>query len=196
MEEKQQLQINESSLTRVMTHVKNRNVAILTANRGEYPASENANRNKRLEADMRDRGYGFIKVKGRYIEGYGSDNENPVDEDSYIMVGKVGDDSDELLNHAKELGTKYDQESILHKPHDSDFAYLHGTKESGWPGVGNAENAGKFYPEKKGEFQSVLRGGRVFSFQNIDESLTKDKYLKSIKFLSPVSFSRRKETEI
>jgi hypothetical protein len=60
---------------------------------------------------MRKAGYGFIE--GRRF-----------DEKSLLVVGKKGEDGGALLGHLKHLGEKYGQESILHKPHNSEKASL------------------------------------------------------------------------
>jgi hypothetical protein len=41
---------------------------------------------------------------------------------SLLVVGKSGDDGGALVGHLKHLGKKYGQDSILHKPHNSEKA--------------------------------------------------------------------------
>lgn len=186
-------QINESSLARVYAHTKNRNVGIISADRGENTAEENQAKNQQLQQDLRERGYGFVKIRGRYIENYKTDQENPVDENSILVVGDVGDDGGKLLGHLKELGAKYNQDSILHKSHDSEDAKLHGTKEGGWPGLGKEESVGEFHPARAGEFHTVMKGGRTFAFESTGQ-LPKVR-VEFLQYLLPKSFSRRQETE-
>ncbi len=173
---------NESSLSRVHAHTQGRNIGMITAHRGEFTASENKSRNKSLEKDIRKAGHGFIRVKGRYIENHGTPQARPVDEHSYLVVGKKGKDGGALKGFLKKHGEKYGQDSVLHKAHDSNDAHLHGTKEGGYPGKGKKESVGTFHPNRAGEFHTAMRGHRTFAFEEVN-------------FTSPVTFSSRQETE-
>ena len=151
---------NESSLSRVHAHTQGRNIGMITAHRGENSKEENEKRNGELEKKIRGAGYGFVKVKGRYIENHGTENARPVDEHSYLVVGNHGDDKGHLLHFLKKQGEHYGQDSILHKAHD----------------------VGKFHPNRAGEFHTVMKGSRNFSFE-------------SIRFVNSKSFFLREETD-
>ena len=175
--------LNEASLSRVMQHTRERNIGMITAFRSENTKQENIKLNKQLEADIRKIGYGVIRVKGRYIENYGSDSATPVDENSYLVVGDKGDDKGKLLQHLHMLGKKYKQDSVLHKSHADEKATLHGTREGGWPGLGKTHETGTWHPDRAGEFHTLMRGGKKkFAFE-------------SFQYMSPPSFSARHETE-
>lgn len=177
-----QVILNEASLSRVHAHTQGRNIGMITAHRGENTPEENNKRNAELETSIRKAGYGFVKVKGRYIENHGTPEAKPVDEKSYLVVGKEGDDKGHLLSFLKKHGQKYGQDSVLHKPHDSEDAHLHGTREGGYPGMGKKESVGKWHPNRTPEFHTAMRGNRTFAFE-------------SIQYVNPVSFFSRKETE-
>lgn len=178
--------INEASLSRVESHTQDRNIGMITAHRGgnveQDDRERNNKNNKRLAADIRSEGLGFIKVKGRYIEGHGTTEATPVDEHSFLVVGKKGNDKGHLLDFLKRHGEKYGQDSILHKSHDSTDAVLHGTNETGYPGKGKTQEVGEFHPNRAGEFHSMLKGNRSFAFE-------------SVEFLRPFSFSVRGDSE-
>ena len=53
----------------------------------------------------------------------------PVDEHSYLVIGKKGKDGGALKGFLKKHGEKYGQDSVLHKSHDSNEAHLHGAKK-------------------------------------------------------------------
>jgi len=186
MDQVNQTGLNESSLSRVFTHTQGRNIGMMTAHRGEHTAEENKQRNHELEGDIRKHGFGFTHVKGRYIENHGTPQARAVDEHSYLIHGKKGDDKGELKNFLTKHGEKYGQDSVLHKAHDSEHAHLIGTREGGFPGKGNTHDVGQWHPNRTGEFHSVMTGrhgkGRTFTFE-------------SIQFLTPVSFSSREEAE-
>lgn len=173
--------MNEASLSRVHTHTQGRNIGMITAHRGENTTEENNKNNAELESHIRKAGYGFVKVKGRYIENHGTDKAKAVDEKSYLVVGKKGDDKGQLLSFLKKHGQKHGQDSILHKAHDSEEAHLHGTREGGYPGMGEKASVGKWHPNRAPEFHTAMKGNRTFAFE-------------SFEFLRPVSFSNRQES--
>ena len=172
------------SLSRVLRHTEGRNIGMITGNRNENTTKENTANNSKLESDLRSAGYGFIKVKGRFIENYNTPKAKAVDENSYLVIGKKGDDKGALLHTLKNLGSKFKQDNILHKPHDEPEAKLHGTKEGGFPGVGETHNLGVFHPNRVGEFHTKMKGPRTFAFESV----------QSFKFVNPVTFFNRVET--
>jgi hypothetical protein len=121
---------------------------------------------------VRKAGYGFIDVKGRYVENYGKPNARDVHEKLLLVVGKREDDKGQLLGHLKHLGSKYNQDSILHKPHISEKASLHGTNDTGYPGKDKHIEVGSWHPNRAGEFHSLMKNrkpiavGEQFHFLN------------------------------
>ena len=170
----------ESSLSRVYSHTKDRNIGMITAHRGENSTEENNERNAELARHIRNAGYGYIKVKGRYVENHGTPQARNVDEDSFLVIGKKGDDKDNLKTFLLKHGEKYNQDSILHKNYNETTAKLYGTKEGSWPGKGKEHNAGEWHPSRAGEFHSVMKGSKTFTFE-------------SFIFLNSISFFSRKE---
>ena len=90
---------------------------MILASRDDLTSEENRQRHAALKSEVRNAGYGFIE--GRHV-----------DDKSLLVVGKKGEDGGALLGHLKHLGKKYGQDSILHKPHNSDKASLHETNET------------------------------------------------------------------
>lgn len=173
--------LNEASMSRVHAHTQGRNIGMITAHRGEHTAEENNARNAALKADIRKHGYGYIKVKGRYIENHGTEDARPVDEHSFLVVGKKGHDGGALKKFLTDHGKKYGQDSILHKAHDEEDAHLYGTREGGFPGMDKKHTVGKWHPNRAGEFHSVMKN-KTFAFE-------------SLQFLNDKGFFIRKDTE-
>jgi len=122
-------------------------------------------------------------VKGRYVENKGTPQERPVDEHSYLIMGKKGDDKGALKHFMIHHGEKYGQDSVLHKAHNEPHAFLHGTREGGFPGKGQSHNVGTWHPNKVGEFHSVMKGHKdkhTFAFE-------------SVQFLTQKGFFEREE---
>jgi hypothetical protein len=154
----------ESSFARVQQHTQNRSIGMILASRSNLTSEENRQRHTALKSDVRKAGYGFIDIKGRYVENYGKANALNVDQHSLLVVGKIGDDKGHLLGHLKHLATKYNQDSILHKPHKSEKAWLHGTNETGYPGKGKAVEVGSWHPNRTAEFNSMMKNEKRFAF--------------------------------
>ena len=176
--------INEASLGRVKQHTDNTNIAMITAHRNEHSAAENKQRNSDLENHLRKNGFGFTKVKGRYIENHGTKDAKSVDENSYLVTHK---DGKHLENHIKALGKKFGQDSVLIKHKDEPEAHLHGTREGGYPGLGKKQAVGKWHPNRAGEFHTAMKG-KTFAF---GESVCEEFH-----FVTQVSFSSRVEHDV
>ena len=163
--------LNEASLIRLYQHTVERNIGIITAYRGRYPTSENKRRNSVLQADIRAAGFGFYRVEGHYIEGYGSDVSKDVKEQCFLVIGDKGNDDGKLKGLMKKWGAKYNQDSIFYKSFD-EKAVLIGTQskdEDGnpveFPGLGKEVSVGVYKPMKMGQFYSKMKG-KPFVFES------------------------------
>lgn len=155
--------LTETSLARIHKHSMDRNIGMISAFRKAYGLKENLERTKQLEAKIRANNLAFIKLKGRYIEGYGTKGQkDPSDEVSLLVIGSNSDDGGFLKGLMKKLGREFNQDSILFKPYDDEKAVLIGTNEANefgeptWPGLNNVVSIGKFHPMKAGEFHTVM----------------------------------------
>lgn len=174
--EKKDLQINESSLSRVWRHSENHDIAIITANRSvnvnclklrdnetegqEFTEKENHERNKDLQALLLNKGYGITKVKGNYIENFETPQEVVVSENSYMVVN-FKDDADFFQNIIK-YAKYFCQDAVLLKRKGED-AILYGTNNAEFPGLDNEINLGKFKGGEKSEFMTTVNN-RPFQF--------------------------------
>jgi hypothetical protein len=156
-------QLNEAGLSRIHQHTKESPIGVITAFRGENSLQKNKALNQKLKGDIRAAGYGFVKLIGRYVEGYGSEDETPVDEISFLVIGNKGQ-SGNLKGFLKKMGVKYRQDSVLFKNEENDLAVLIGTG-SGYPAKGTQKKLGKFHPQRMGEFYSKMRG-QTFTFES------------------------------
>lgn len=150
--------IKEDDFSVIKHHVKNSHIGTLSAQKGNLSPDENARRHKFLSDDLKKLGLHHFAIKGRSVEG-----DKHVDEDSYFVHG-----GESLLGHLKNLGQKYNQESILHKGPNEHIAKLHGTNP-GFPGEGKTMALGAFYPNMKGDTHSITKNGKSFTFANPEE---------------------------
>ena len=107
-------------------------------------------------------------IDGVYIENYGSANEKPVKEKSFIVFDhkKTG----KLKADLKRLGLRYDQDSITFNSVSDGNYYLIGTskRDDSYPGFGKEIKLGKPMFGKSGEFHSSVKG-RPFVFEETED---------------------------
>lgn len=158
----------EASLTRLKDHIDNHDVGTITAFRGDKPKAENKENNRQLLAWLRDKGYSVTKIKGSFIENFGTKNERVVSEDSFVVVDIK--DTKKLKDDLKKLGEHFDQDSVLFKPKDGQAALV-GTshRDDAYPNYGQEEGLGNIsYGAATGQFFSRING-RKFAFESIDD---------------------------
>src|SRR5208283_851487 len=143
---------------------KNRSIGIISASRGHLTDLENRYRSEDLRVNLESRGHHVIPAEGGYIENYGSPQAKDVRERAFIVMHpETGNDRGKVFDSLTKLGKKYDQDSVLYKPYNSDVANLHGTNETGYPGMDKREPVGTL-KMKKSQFFTKLSDGRHFSF--------------------------------
>lgn len=206
MQSFKQFVLYESNLGRVFQHSQKNNMSTITAFKSpEWHGLDKHNpddqlkalvlnraRNKSLKSDIEQAGFGYIPVKGRYVENYGSEKATPVDEESFILTSKP-EEGNKLLDFSKQMGEKYHQDSILHKFHNEPDATLHGTKPDATEDelqYGKTWTVGDYHPNKAGMFHTILKNKKTFEFSSPDlnESVGNSNFEL---IFPPLSFSSR-----
>jgi hypothetical protein len=163
MERQKPYKLDEASLARAYQHVVEKKVSswgMMTAYRYANSKKQNINANKKLEADLRTKGYGYFKVEGHWQECQDA-NLNYVDcpkdklqdsiEVSLFVPGLKKDD-------AKSLCKKYEQDAVIYGGEDTKGdAHLIFKN-------GSEDNIGKFQPGKISQAYSKIKGGKTFVF--------------------------------
>ena len=154
---KEEYDLSETSLTRVMSKSKKGGMAIMSAQRGDKSKAENKARSKQLEKDVRGAGLpGPTKVAGRYTENPGTSQEKKVGEKSHVITpGKKG--KRKFKKAIEKLGKKYDQDSVLIQRKKGGEATLKGTSKTSWPGKGKNVKIGSMKPGRTGEFDTKVK---------------------------------------
>ena len=104
-------------------------------------------------------GYGTKHVKGTYIEDYMKDNAVEVKEDSFFVTNLK--DDPQFFANMEMLSQKFCQDSVLLIPQGGEGAYLKGTNNSGYPGLGAEEIVGSFSAGEEAEFMTRVTGRPV-----------------------------------
>jgi len=160
--------ITESSLSRLHEKMQERSVGIISAFRDYHTLNENKKRSRDLYSDLmrEDRTLSVTKVKGGYVENYGTPDAAPVQEESYFVASSIeGDDKGYLDRILQKLGRKYDQDSVALSPFGDDKWVLLGTNRAKFPGFGKRLPIGKFRGGQIGEFFTKVRN-RPFVFES------------------------------
>ena len=164
----------ESSLSRIYAQAKDHESGTISAFRyargcgeGEtYSKKENLDRNAVLKAKLLKLGYGVTRIKGTYIENYGTKDAVEVSEESFFVFDK--NDKGTLKNDLVKLGKEFEQDSVTFSKPTGEY-YLIGTNKcpNSYPGHGKEIKLGKPIFGKDGEFHSKING-RPFVFESID----------------------------
>lgn len=178
--------LNETSLSRLNSFTDKYQVAFVTAFkspawiRDEYETDKrstprevlaiNRDRNSELLRDIKGLGYNSFKVDGRYENKERKARTADLDDkssytDKEESFGIINPDSSEkgkgvFLQNVKDLGNKYNQESILvvdAQTKQGTFYYL---DSSGTPGT--EEDAGKVHFGKDSPFKSLVNGRPMY----------------------------------
>lgn len=168
--------ITESSLSRLHSHIKNHDCAIISAFRNKMencvdrPTSDevislknNKERNRGLKSALLLFGYSVTNVKGSYIENYLQDNKIEVLKDSYFVVNTNNDSKFE--KNLTTLGILFCQDSVMFIKDSGKYVYLKGTNKSDYPGFGDIDVKGKISFGKEGEFMTKI-GNRPFVIED------------------------------
>lgn len=163
MERRKPYKLDEASLARAYQHVVEKKVSswgMLTAYRYANNKKQNQDANKKLEKDLRTKGYGFFKVEGHWQECQDSNlnyTDCPKDklqdsiEVSLFVPGMKKED-------AKSLCKKYEQDAVIYGGEDTKgdahLIFKNGTED----------NIGKFQPGKVEQAYSKFKGGKTFVF--------------------------------
>ena len=168
--------LDESSLSRIWSHLQNYDIAILTAFRDEnvdcvnynkfekdhkFTKSENKSRNKKTTPICWST---VSNVDGSYIEKYGEVGAKEVKENSFFAVNIKNTSSFE--KKIIKLGQLYCQDAVLIKPKGKK-AFLYGTNSAKYPGLNKRVTVGNFKAGVKSMFLSRIKN-RPFIFDHWD----------------------------
>lgn len=128
-------QIKESNLNRILSHTKDKDIAVITAFRTDpelgLSKTRNRERNKKLESKLIGAGYsGFTKVVGYWNETPEDKNSVPSAEESYFVLNlgnrTYEDFVKDMIDFAKDVeGGTLDQQGIIVWNHEEQKAYLY-----------------------------------------------------------------------
>jgi hypothetical protein len=162
-----EIQLHELNLGRIYQHSKDSNIGMITAFRGEFDLDTNEKRNRELMAAIRSNGFGFVPVTGFYVENPGLDDEQKVQEKSFLVISNKKDGG-KLKHFLFRMGVKFNQDSVLYKDSSDDKAILMGTASGRWPGKNVEVVAGKFAAQKIGQFYTRMRNHKTFVFESVE----------------------------
>ena len=164
--------LNETSLSRIWRHMQEHDSGTITAFRdrrdcgeGEkFTHNENLKRNKTLLAKLQSKGYSVTRVKGSYIENYGSPDAKEVGETVFLVVDIK--DKVTLKKDLMKFGESFEQDSILFVAKGGKSGVLVGTNKcpNGYPGYHKENKLKNPVFGEKGTFFTRV-SGRPFTLK-------------------------------
>ena len=156
--------VNEASLGRIYQHIKDdKPFAAMTAFRKSSSKKENLQNNKVLKSLVKSADFGFVEVIGSYPEPQDDGEVVVVKENSIFIFGKRSDDEEVLKKLVKQLGKKYEQDSVLFKYSSGKVVLMY------MNGRSDAVLDGKFHPNKIGDYMSRMKNGKTFTIESMKE---------------------------
>ena len=120
---------------------------------------------------------------GAYIENYlDPEKQVEVKEDSLFVVNL--NDDPEFFENMDKLAQMFCQDSVLMIPQGGQDAYLLGTNNSEWPGLGNKEMVGKFRTGEEAEFMTKIKNRPITfneSLQTFSDLPKNSKWIVSLR---------------
>jgi hypothetical protein len=168
--------LNESSLSRLWDETQKHSCGTISAFRGDRIYQENDLNHKKLVAYLLSKGYSFTKIDGTYIENFGSNDEEDINERSLFVCNHnvEGGDGGELEEDLFKMGEYFNQDSVLIIPLGGEGAYLFRTskRDNAYPSYGQKEIVGNGrYGKVAGQFLSKIQG-RSFAYEHIEKPQT------------------------
>lgn len=101
-----------ANINRVIYHVENSDIALISAFRSDSSKKQNLENNKKLALDIHNIGLSYIKVTGSYKE---ENNSEFITEDSFIVIHRPesNEAQDEFFEEMLGLCRKYNQDAVL-----------------------------------------------------------------------------------
>lgn len=176
--------LNESSVNRMLSWLKDCDCAFISAFRSElkdirdkdatylgpdndweegkrFTHEENRQKNKLMVAELLQLGYGVTKVKGVYPEGMTDESS----EESYLVVNR--NDDENFLDNLLRISEYYNQDSIYYKEKGKTKGNLIGTNNCGWPEYHQKGEDSEMKTDTASNYMSRL-GNKAFSFVGKD----------------------------
>lgn len=159
--------INESSLYRLHSKMQLHDTGVITASKSKYTYKENKQRNLKLLAQLISMRYRVTRVRGGYVENFGTSEAIKVGENSFFV--EDWKDAGRLERDLRKLGEEWEQDSILFIPKGATKTKLWGTtqKQDIKPSYGQSDTKETLKLGKANEFYTSIRN-RPFVFESIE----------------------------
>jgi hypothetical protein len=169
--------IDESSLSRLYSKMKEYNCGTITAFRDardcgkgtKYTKKENLARNKSLLAKLMTKHYGVTRVKGYYIENYNTPYAIEVGKTVFLVMDLH--DTGNLRRDLLRLGEEFKQDSILFVPKSGKQGTLIGAGKcpESYPGFHKTDSLKNPIFGEKGEFYTRVNGRPFVLEESVEE---------------------------
>lgn len=202
--------LNESSISRLISKMDNQTCVILSAFRSKFgcggkedanvPYSINMQNHRELKSLILQFGYDFTEVDGKYIENYGS-VDAIINGEKSLFVTTPNKNKNILIDMFK-LAQLYKQDSIAYIPYqtetdinrDGNVSFLVGTSDcpTAYPGLYNVKlNDKRIYGRQGYEFYTNInkKSMTFIKSKKYDKHIILSEYLKDKYFTEDLPFN-------
>lgn len=177
--------INEINLSRLYQHTQNATIGIISAERAEADKTTNNNNTAKLERLIRSAGFGYVRIKGNFIENYGTPEARKVSENSFLVISSK-DDNGKLKGFLKKTAATIShppQDSVLYKDANEKAILIGTSPTNSYPSVGKELTIGDWKPNKLGQFYSSMRRHKSFTFESLHYPQAYPSLLMTLKYM-------------
>ena len=155
--------LEEASLGRFLQHRDNKDpMLFLSGDRAENTKSNNRANQSKIKKLIKDKGFGYNRVKGGYIEN----GTTAVDAESSFVIYGDTEREQELLDFGMEVGKKFKQDAILFVDSEGKAKFIQTTATDEAP-IGKETLLGKVTMLNIRDFYTKI-GKKKFKFDSIE----------------------------
>jgi hypothetical protein len=158
--------IRPGSLEVINGMIAGRGAAFVSLWQGGSTAPDTANVHQGFYAES-GRRFGQINVEVAFRQSTGLFQTQRLVERSYLLRGRVGFDSGNLIGFLRQFGSVYGQRFVIYKPYNDRCGYLIGTMDGIVPKEKQSICIGEFKAERFASFFALLRGGSNIEVEKI-----------------------------
>lgn len=181
------IKIFESSINRILSHTKDKDIAMITAFRTDpkigRSLTENRIENKKLESDLNLLGYkGYIKVVGYWNETPEVQDATPVAEETFLVLNVGNSSFDDFVEDMVGLAAKYNQQGIIVWNHKENIAKL-------FDSIGNVVTTfSSFNIDNIAQGWTQIKGHKIIFNEALDNHKFSDHFNEDGNFMTAIAY--------
>ena len=181
------MRVFEANVNRVLSHVKDKDIAMITAFRTDPKLNrslkDNRAKNKELESDLNLLGYkGYIKVVGYWNETPEDSESSPTSEETFLVLNVGNKSFDDFVEDMVDLAAKYNQQGVMvwnHKENKAKIYNKQGNVESIFP---------NFSIDSMTQGWTQIKGHKIAFNEALDNQNFSDRFNEDGNFITAMAY--------